>query len=260
MAIRYRVVDIIVPNRTPRKVKATLTITPTDPAQLDGVQLEDCQLLKVLAYGLTRDPCAKPAVVETTEKLTFQIGAFQDTLVRAVIKLQEPPRHQRAVAAFHVTDTRNRAVIGGVTIVCSSPAYPGRLPAAPEPMNPCPLIIAADLICVDPGADPRSANGQPGVIDTTRPQEMVVLVENAGSQDLTNTSVYLEHTGGSDVLVVPRVWHIGTIEPGGQFWATWEVDARTAVLGTHEATFVAQSDNYEPIRLRAKFEIRPRNW
>jgi hypothetical protein len=260
MTISYRVVDITVPNRTSRKVKATLVIAPTDPAKLDGVHLENSKLLEVLAYGLTEDICAKPEAVETKEKFTLQIDAFQDILVRAVIKVQEPPKRQHAVAAFHVTDIRDRVVIGGVTIVCSSPEYPANLPAAPDPTNPCPLILAADLTCVDPGADPRSTTSKPGVIDTTKPQDIVVLVENTGPRSLTNTTVHLEHTSGSNVLTVPRVWHVGTIEPGGRFWATWEVDARTAVPGIHEATFVAQSDNYEPVRLRAKFEIRSRNW
>jgi hypothetical protein len=241
-------------------IKATLAIAPTDPAKLDGVHLKDSRLLKVLAYGLTTDICAKANAVQTTKKLTVQIEAFQDILVRAVIKVQEPSKRQHAVAAFQVTDIRNRVVVGGVTIVCSSPDYPASLPAASDPANPCPLVLAAPLACVDPGADPRSTTGKPGVIDTAKPQDMVVLVENAGQKTITNTTLHLEHTGGSNVLAIPRVWHIGTVEPGGRFWATWEVDARTAVPGKHEATFVAQCDDYEPVRLRAKFEIRPRNW
>lgn len=260
MPITYRVVDIVVPNRTSRKVKATLAIAPTDPAKLDGVHLEKSQLLKVLAYGLTRDICAKADSVQETEKLTLQIDAFEDILVRAVIKVQEPSKHQHAVAAFQVSDIRKRNVVGGVTIVCTSPEYPASLPSAPDPANPCPLILAAELTCVDPGADPSSTTGQPSVIDTTKPQDMVVLVENAGPRDLTNTTMHLEHTSNSNVLAIPRVWHLGTIEPGGRFWATWEIDARTAVPGKHEVTFVAQSDNYEPVRLRANFEIRPRRW
>jgi hypothetical protein len=260
MTTTYRVVDIVVPNRSSNKVKVTVAISPTDPAMLEGIEMEDNKLLKILSYGLTQDICTRVERVRTQEKLNLQIDEFQDVLVRAIITVQEPSKRTRARAAFQITDTRNGTVAGGVTIICSSPQFPTDLPSAAGPTNPCPLFIAAELTCVDPGADPRLTVGQPGIIDTTKPQDLVVLIENGGPKELTNALVCLEHTSDSNVLAVPLAWHIGTIEPGGRFWATWEVDARTALPGNYEATFVAQCDDYEPVRLSAKFAIRPPNW
>jgi hypothetical protein len=260
MPVTYRIVDIIVPNRASRKVKAVLLIEPADAGKLDGLSLEGRKPLKVLAFGLTTDRCAKTATVKTARKLTLEIEPWQDVLVRAVIKVQEPPKKIPAVAAFRISDTRSKAVVGGVTVVCSSPQYPDKLPSAPDPKNPCPLNFGGDLACVDPGADPRSGTGTPGVIETTKIRDLVVPIVNDGPKPITNATLHLEHTGGSNVQAISRVWHIGTVEPGGRFWATWEIDARSAVAGKYEASFVAQCDSYEPVRIRAGFEIRPRNW
>lgn len=259
MTMSHRVVDIIVPNRTSRKAAVTLRITRTDPAQLEGLKLEGGQM-EVGRFGLTEDMCSDVSRILLLQELTIQLDPYQDVVVRAVVEIREPTKGRSAVAAFYVTDTRTGGVTGGVTVVCTSPAYPTRLPSAPDPMNLCPLFLATDLFCVDPAIDPGFAGGVPGLIETSRPQDLVALVENSGPKDLTNTTLYLEHTDNSGVNFVPRVWHIGNVNPGGRFWATWAVDARGAQPGKYEATFVAQSDQYEPIRLRAGFRIRARNW
>ena len=257
MAITYRVVDIIVPNRSSQKAKATLAIAPVDPAKLEGVAFEGAAL-KVGTYGLTTAMCGNPKSTAVQQKLRIALEPFQEVTVRAIIETNDPPKG-KAIAAFAVTETRGRAVTGGVTIVCTSPKYPADLPSAPDPANPCPIVLAARLAAVDPGVDPRSSSA-PGVIDTKHPQDLVALVENPARTTLTNAVMWLEHMDQSGVTSVPRVWHLGTIEPKGRFWATWEVDGRSASPGQWEATFIVGSDNYDPVRLRAGFKILPRNW
>ncbi len=258
MPTRRRSVDFIVPNRTPNRVEALLTITQTDPAQLDGLVLKGDEL-KLAAFGLTEDVCHDVEPKQLDQRLVVRLEAYEDRVVRASIDTVEPPGVS-VVAAFYVSDTRAGALSGGITIVCTSPDYPKDLPSAPNPANPCPLVLAADLTCVDLGGDPGSPRGLPGVIEASRPQDLVVLVENAGPKDLTHALLYLEHTDNSGMTVVPPVWHLGTVEPGGRFWATCEIDARSAKPGDYEAVFVARSDHHEPTRLRARYRIPARNW
>lgn len=257
MAITYRVVDIIVPNRNSKKAKANLAIIPIDPAKLEGVAFE-AAALKVRSYGLTTSMCGDLKTTTVQQHLTITLEPFQEVTVRAIIETTNP-RKGKAIAAFVVTETRSRKVTGGVTIVCTSPQYPADLPSAPDPANPCPIILAAGLTAVDPGVDPRSST-TPGVINTKHPQDLVALVENPARKTLTNAVMWLEHMDRSGVISTPRVWHLGTIEPKGQFWATWEVDGRGASSGQWEASFIVSSDNFDPIRLRAGFSVLPRNW
>ena len=255
MAINHRVVDIIVPNRSAKKTKATLEIVPIDPANVEGLAFEGGEL-KVRRYGLTAALCGSPKSTPVKQKLTIALEPFQDGSVRAIIATNDPPKGN-AITAFAVTDTRGRKVVGGVTIICTSPQYPTDLPAGPDPANPCPLVLAADLTTVAPGADPQSP-ATPGVIDTRHPQDLVAIVENPSQKTLINTVIWLEHMDQSGVSAEAKVWHLGTIEPKGQFLATWEVDGRDASPGEWEATFIVGSDNFDLLRLRAGFRVLPR--
>lgn len=254
MPTSYRVVEIIVPNHTPNKVKAELAITRIDPGQVPGLHL-DAGRMDVGAFGLTPNLCGDVATTRPRAKISVTLDSYQDTAVRVIVTVREPPKGKQVAAAFQVSDTRNGAVVGGVTVVCTTPPYPKDLPSAAGPKNPCPLVLARDIFCVDPGADPRSVSGPSGVISNTHPQDLVALVANDGKTDLTSTTLCLEHTDSSGVTVAPQVWHLGTVEPGGQFWATWAVDARQAIPGQYSATFVAQSDGFDPVRLRGQFRI-----
>lgn len=256
MATASRIVDIIVPNRSTKKVRATLTIAPTDPARLDGLAFEGAPL-ETENYGLTTEMCGDPNSRKLQKKLTVTLEPFQDVTVRAVIMTNDPAKG-KAIAAFAVSETRGRKLTGGVTIVCTSPQYPSDLPAAPDPAKPCPIMLAASLAVVDPGSDPSSASS-PGVIDTKHPQDLVAVIENPKRKTLTNAVMWLEHLDQSGVTAEPKVWNIGTIEPKGRFWATWEVDGRGASPGRWEATFVVGSDNYDPVRIRAAFTVLPRD-
>ena len=248
MTVNYRVVDIIVPNRTPHAVEATLEIAPVDPATLEGVAFE-ADALKVEAYGLTAEMCGDVKTIKTQRHLTRALDPFQEVSVRAIIETDDPPTG-KAIAAFQMTDTRAGVVMGGVTIVCTSPRYPSNLPSAPGPANPCPLVLGGGLAAY-PGADP-------GVIDTRHPQDLVALVENPSRATLNNALIWLEHLDQSGVRWEPRVWYLGTMEPKARFWATFAVDGRGSNPGQWEASFVVASDKFDPVRLRAGFRILPR--
>lgn len=254
MPLRQRLVDINVPNATAKPVTAILTVEPLDPRDLEGVDFEGCPLT-VRRFGLTRDLCGDPRRSRPQKRLSVRLGPFEETTIRVLIETQEPPKGRRALAAFRVTDRRGKKVAGGVTVVCTSPPYGTSLPSAPDPANPCPLALAAPLYCVDPGTDPSKTLTPPGTIDPRHPRDLVAVIENTGPDPVRNASVYLEHAGTSGLEVTPRVWHLGDIEPGGHFWATWRVNAAPARTGRHEATFVAQGEPHEPVRLRARFRV-----
>src|SRR5690242_6474936 len=129
MATNHRVVNIIVPNRTPKAVKAALTIAPTDPKKLEGVLYEG-SALEVGTYGLTAAMCGDPGKIKVQEKLTISLNPFQEVSVRAIIETHDPSKGN-AIAVFQVHDTRNGVVVGGVTIVCTTPEYPSDFPSAP---------------------------------------------------------------------------------------------------------------------------------
>jgi hypothetical protein len=256
MTVNYRVVDIIVPNRTPHSVKAALEIASVDPAKLEGVRSE-AAALKVRAYGLTAEMCGDAKNIKTQRHLALAVAPFQEVNVRVIIETDDPSTG-KAIAAFQMTDTRAGVLTGGVTIVCTSPRYPSDLPPMPGPSNPCPLILGAGLTAIDPGTDPRSP-ANPGIIDTRHPQDLVALVENPSRATLKNALMWLEHMDQSGVRWESRVWHLGAMEHKARFWATFAVDGRGSNPGQWEASFVVASDNFDPVRLRAGFRILPRN-
>ncbi len=201
--------------------------------------------------------CGDAKTAKAQRHLTLALDPFQEVSVRAIIETKDPAKG-KAIAAFQMTDTRDGVVAGGVTIVCTSPPYPSDLPSALGPGNPCPLVLGVGLAAVDPGTGPRSS-ANPGVIDTRHPQDVVAMVENLSRATLNNALIWLEHMDQSGVAWKSRVWHLGTMEPKAQFWATFAVDGRGSNPGQWEASFVVAADKFDPVRLRADFRIAPRN-
>jgi hypothetical protein len=250
--------DIIVPNISNNSVQATLRIAEIDPYQIAGLTLDGKEQLEVSAFGLSEDRCRKVAVDD--RKLSITLSKYTDTVIRAVIETVNPAAGVAAAAAFNVTDERNGALAGGVTIVCTTPPYPNDLPPAPDPDDPCPLALGAALRFVAPSDDPSGQDIYPaGSLTPTQPRDLVARVRNEGQKDIQDTLLYLEHAGAG-LSITPKVWHLGTIEPGGEFWATWTVDAAQAEPGEYEAVFVAQSAGESPTRLRGSYKVLPRNW
>jgi hypothetical protein len=251
---KTRTLDIRLINREGRDVVATLRISRMDPsAEMPGRAFEAGEL-EVERYGLTVDLCSQEDAYEPTIEVT--LPRFSDRTVRAVVVSAEPGDGSRRVATFNVTDEREGEVVGGVGIICASPDYPSDLPSAPPPENPCPLALAAELTSVEAGADPSaSPTVAAGVVEGSRPQDLVALVENKGRKKLSDTVLYLEHVGTSGVTYVPNASHIGEVEPGGQFWATWRIDPRRTGSGRYEASLVAWSKGYDSVRIHADYKV-----
>ncbi|HZQ29128.1 MAG TPA: hypothetical protein VFA94_15630 [Acidimicrobiales bacterium] len=245
---RHRTVDIAVPNMTAARAVAIVRLDRTDPTQLADAGLElPAGELDVIGYGLLLDDvCSEPELEGCPPELEVALEPFETRHVRAVIKTADTKK--AAVAVFGVTDTRDGNVVGGVSIVCVEPEYPPDTPAAVA-VDPSPVTLAEDLYTVALGDDP-------GVVpDVALPRdqrlELVAVVTNPTRTDLNDVLVCLEHVGG--VPFTPQTWHVGALEAGGSFWATWPLEASAAAPGRYEASIVVRDNDHEPTRIHAPF-------
>ena len=255
MRTRKRLLDVFVPNATSREMIASLVVRPVDPSSVEGllpVVSEYGRPLEYVSFGIS-----DPETDGTPQaELQLSLGPFQDKIVRFQIETIEPEEGQTAIAAFQLADYRGGTLVGGVTVVCTTPPYFTEIASSRDPENACPLVLTTeDLTFAYTGTSPEQTVNVKD-IQPEKSLSIVAVVENPGKDTVTGASVYIEHLGRSNVGVEGKVWNIGTIEPGQRFWAMWQVDASNVNPGHHEASFIFRGDGYSPIRRRGRFLIR----
>jgi hypothetical protein len=246
-----RLVDIAVPNATDAPAVVLIRIAHSN--RLPGsLSFGEGSPLDVRGFGLTTDRCDPSPCEKLPHEVTLKIGPRDMAFVRVVVETIDPPAGRPAHAVFEVTDERQGAIVGGVTVVATT--TPPIDTGDPKPANPCPLVLAGDLYTVELGESP-DVKAPPAVVAADRPRQLVVPITNSSSDHLERAVAYLEHLDTSNVRFDPVTWTLGSMEPGATFWTTWTIDARGAEPGAFEASIVVRDEKHDPIRLRASFRV-----
>jgi hypothetical protein len=244
-----RVVEIVIPNHTDADTDAVLVLEPVDPTAIPGLELEPGEL-EVLAAGITADLCAD-VDQEFERALRVTVPAHSEIAVRVVVRTDD---RTTGTVGFALTDERDGIVVGGVTIVCSNPLYTDTAPSVP-PRNPCPLDLVTPLHIVYPDTDPSTPLETPGIILKGGIFDLVAWVRNTTNVPIDNTTLYVEHLGVSGIEIEPRIWHIGTVEPADEFRATWRINSYTSRPAPYEFSLVAESANFDPVRIHTQVVV-----
>ena len=248
MAVHRFTINVPNPNARAETVELRLEPMKKKP-DAKGLHLPK-GALRIDRAGLTLDPCG----ADLTPTLRVKLKPFTSIDVTAVV---EAAARGKGWMAFHVTDLRERRVIGGVTIVCVEPPRADVAGVGIPARHPCAVVISGQPYAVAPESDPSKRPTRGGAMPGAA-FDLVVPLMNPTEGPLSHVQAYLEHLGGSDATFRTATWNIGTMAPKSVFYATWRVDPQGSKTGTFNASVVVSSKGSDPTRVKAAIRMARR--